>query len=124
MFAAGWKGLLQEASRQQLLQCQASLHATKHAFMLLSRCFLAWQQLLVQQRPIHAAAAGQKAAKDKNLQQAAMQEWRQQTALLCRKRQKVLCAQAHRTFMSMLRCLQAWRTWCTEQQLKRLKHSR
>lgn len=92
--------------------------------MLLSQCFLAWQQLLVQQQQQMAVITAHQDRWDKKLQQMAVQEWHQQAVVMHRKRQLLLRAHAHRTFMSMLRCLHAWQTWVTDQQLERLKHTR
>lgn len=43
---AGWHGLSQEARRMQLLGCRAQLQATQQSYMLLSRAFTNWQQLV------------------------------------------------------------------------------
>lgn len=49
-----WQGLSQEARRMQLLACRAQLQATKHSFMLLSRAFTSWQQLVALRRRLEA----------------------------------------------------------------------
>lgn len=38
----------------QLLECRAQLQATKHSFMLLSRAFTSWQQLVALRRRLEA----------------------------------------------------------------------
>ena len=124
MSLAGLLGLQQEVSHQQLLQCQASLQASKSAFMQLSRCFLLWQQLVQQRQQLKAAVAAFQAQHHKQLLGAAVQEWRVQGDHLRGKRQLLLRAQAHWTFRSMLMCLHAWQSWVTDQQMKRLKHNR
>lgn len=92
--------------------------------MLTLQCFLAWRQLLVQQQHVMAAVAAHKSRWHKQPLQAVLREWRRQTGLMRQKRQLLLRAQAHHTFMSMLRCLHGWQSWGMDKQLTRLKLTR
>ncbi len=47
----------------QLLGCRAQLQATKHSFMLLSRAFTSWQQLVALRRRLEAVTDTLQASK-------------------------------------------------------------
>jgi hypothetical protein len=122
--AAGWLALQQEVSQQQLLLCQANLQAAKLSFLQLSRCFVAWQQLLRQRQRLAAAAAGVQARQQRQLLSAALLGWQEAVLQGRLQRQLLLRGEAYRVVMVMSRALQGWRGWLADTRLKRLKHSR
>jgi hypothetical protein len=104
--------------------CQANLQAAKLSFLQLSRCFVAWQQLLREKQRLAAAAAGIQARQQRQALSAAVLVWREAVLQGRLQRQLLLRGEAYRVLMVMSRALQGWRGWLADKRLRRLKHSR
>jgi hypothetical protein len=121
---AGWLALQQEVSQQQLLTCQANLQAAKLSFLQLSRCFVAWQQLLRHKQRLAVAAAGVQARRQRQMLAAALLGWQEAVLQGRLQRQLLLRGEAYRVLMVMSRAMQGWRGWLADVRLNRLKDSR
>ncbi|WIA14165.1 hypothetical protein OEZ85_002707 [Tetradesmus obliquus] len=124
LMTAGWSALQQEVSQQQLRLCQANLQAAKLSFLQLSRCFVAWQQLLQHKQRLAAAAAGVQARQQRQVLSVALMGWQEVVLQARLQRQLLLRGEAYRVLMVMGRALQAWRGWLADKRLTRLKYSR